>query len=71
MEYKDTLIEDKAIQEILIKCDYQDSKVSCPMPTTPLRYEKAVAEVQAEISFEAGVEEGWERAEAWYHIDKG
>lgn len=59
MEAKDTVMKIEEMEEV--------SSIS--------RYDKdsyrKVAEAQAEISFDAGKEEGWKDAEAWYHIDTG
>lgn len=40
------ILGDAEIKQVMYKCDYEDSKVSCPMPVTPLRYEIAVAQAE-------------------------
>ena len=41
------LLTPEEIDNVICKCDYEDSGVSCPLPITPLRYEKEVAKAQA------------------------
>ena len=46
---KPDVLSDEEIQEIIARCDYEDSKASYPLPITPLRYEGAVAEAQLDV----------------------
>jgi len=56
MEAKDTVM---GMQQIARFEDY------------PFSWIVPMLEAQAEISFKAGVDRGWEQAEAHYHIDTG
>jgi hypothetical protein len=40
------LLTDEEIRKIVGACDYKDAGVSCPMPITPFRYERATAQAQ-------------------------
>lgn len=67
MEAKDTVMSDKKIAGI---CD-RDVIINKDWTDTLLPWYKSIAEAQAEISFKAGVEKGWEQAEVYYQIDTG
>ena len=45
-EIQKGLLTDEEIQSVFIQCDYEDTKVSCPLPVEPLRYERAIAQAQ-------------------------
>lgn len=49
----DRLLTDEEIGEIMSRADFEDSKVSCPMPIDPFRYERAVAQAQDTKSVKA------------------
>lgn len=64
MEAKDTVIETR---------DHSES-VYCPHCGEEFGQESYIAiirEFQAEVSFKAGLEEGWNQAQSYYHIDTG
>jgi len=42
----DELLTEEEINQVIMQCDYEDAGISCPLPITPLRYEKAVCEKQ-------------------------
>jgi len=52
-------MSENEIKQETVKCDFEDSKVSCPMPITPYRYEIAIAKTQAEITGKIMYDEGF------------
>ena len=66
----DELTEEE-INQVIMKCDYEDTGISCPLPITPLRYEKAACEKQLSKL----QSKGWKspeqmKAEGWVMLDK-
>ena len=67
MQYNQRVLSyPEIVQAVWKRKDYdmRGRKVSAGMA-------EAICDAQDEVSHKAGVEEGWEQAQVWYHIDTG